>query len=190
MNNSNCTNRCWKTVYFPVLAGLILLTACAGNPPFDQLSISNDYTQISMPDGRTWSIAFEKNEDTVFSGIVRHDSRWLNPGMPFMTHDILVTTQDFSSPDIVQTVVIDHHYIYRSKLQHPQGGIYLLHILPASQEIFDALQKIRKWNEVKITGREIYRINRYDADGNEDGYFMDMGCHTILVTDVEIVGGK
>ena len=173
-----------------VFLGIVFLSSCAGAPPFDQLSISTDYSQIGMPDGRTWSIAFEKNEESTFTGIVRHDSRWMNPGMPFMTHDILVTTQDFSSPQLVTTFVIDHHYIYRSKEQHPKGGIYLLHIFPATQDVFDSLQKIKKWDEVSITGREILRIDRFAADGSKDGYFVDMGCHTILVTGVEILNSK
>jgi hypothetical protein len=39
---------------------------------------------------------------------------------------------------------------------------------------------------VQIRGVEIYKIDAYDPMGNSLGYWIDQGCNTILVTEVEI----
>ncbi len=60
------------------------------------------------------------------------------------------------------------------------------HILPASDEVFNELTKIGKWDEVRVVGREILRIDAYQPDGTFMGYMTDAGCNTILVTSAHV----
>ncbi len=139
-----------------------------------------------MPDGRTWEVIYELPIKSTFSGTVRHKSLWYDASMPFMSHDILVTSGDFASPELVDVSVMGHEFFYHWDDVPPKGSIHLLHIFPATGEIFDQLKQIDKWNEVSISGWEILKINQYDADGQFHGFWMDAGCNTILVTSVTI----
>lgn len=171
-------------------ASAILLTACgidmAGAPPFDDLTFSAGYSHISAPDGRTWEVAFEYPVDSTFTGVIRHINHWYDASVPFMSHDMLVTTGDFASQDFVDVSVFDHKFFYHYKDQRPKGTIHLLHIFPASKEIFDQLKQVKKWNSASLRGREILKIDLYDTDGKNIGFFTDMGCNTILATSVTI----
>lgn len=103
-----------------------------------------------------------------------------------MSHDILITTGEFTSQERVDVSVFAHKFFYRYDGDAPRGSLNLLHIFPASKEVFEQLLKVKEWNSVSIRGREIFKIDLYDSRGNYEGFFMDMGCNTILVTSVTI----
>ena len=158
-----------------------------GTPTAGNFTIENHYRHISAEDGRSWQVIFQWPWDSSFEGSVRHVSRWNDASMPFMSHDILVTSGDFADPEIVKTSVRNHHYFYTFSGHRPKGEIRLLHIFPASSEVLDDLLAIENGEQVRIDGREIFLINVYDAQGNRVAYFTDMGCNTILVTEVTIL---
>lgn len=167
----------------------VILTSVGVNvqgTPFEQsLTISSGYKHISDPEGKSWDVQFEYPVNSTFSGVVRHTSRWHDDTVPFMSHDILVTTGDFADADLVRTSVSNHHFRWRADEQ-PAGSINLLHIFPATEEIYDQLNQIEEWDQVSITGREILKINRFDANGEKLGYWTDTGCNSILVTSVKV----
>jgi hypothetical protein len=165
---------------------VIFLTACNNSPQFDTLTYNEDYTLITSPDGRSWHIAYESDRISTYDGIVRHNSRWMDQSAPFMSNDVLVTTREFADPDITTTFVFDHKFFYKTN-RDITGRINLIHALPANQEVFDMLQQIKKWDHVIIHGREVFIVDKYDENGKHLGYFKDMGCNTLLVTDVIIL---
>jgi hypothetical protein len=140
-----------------------------------------------MEDGRTWEVKFEFPVNSTFSGTVRFTSRWSDSSVPFMSHDILVTSEEFADPEIVDAWVMNHMFFYHYKGSFPKGKINLLHIFPATLEVFEQLKDVKKWDQVSITGREILRIDIYDTEGEHKGYFTDRGCNTNLVTSLEIL---
>lgn len=183
-----------------LVAGLLIFLAAFGifysvnsdffglaAPRWSEISFSTDYRTVFNPEGRQWTIAYEYDRDSIFNGVVRHVSHWREEDIPFATHDILVTTGEFSSQERVRVSVLLHTFTYRYfEGPHPSGRINLLHIVPATPEIYDQLLKVREWNQVSIRGREILRIDRYDPQGTFLGYWKDAGCNSILVTAVEI----
>ena len=178
-------NKMW-----PFILCVFLITACGvdllGRPPFEEMTFSPDYTNISMPDSRTWNVTYEYSTDTTFTGVVRHVSLWYDSGAPFMSHDVLVTTGDFASQEAVDTTVFAHKFFYHWDGAPPSGSINLLHIVPLNAEIFEQLTQISKWNHVTISGREILKIDLFDNDGSYLGFMTDMGCNTILVKSVTL----
>lgn len=174
-----------KWVLILVLA--LLLAGCSGEPPFDELTFGPGYKSVTNTSGEKWDVTFEFAVNSTFSGTVRHKSLWYDPAWPFMSHDLLVTTGDFAKSDLVYTLVAGHKFFYRYSGTKPNGTIHLLHIFPASKEIFDQLQQILKWDTVTITGQEIFKIDKYDEKGKYLGYFEDTGCNSILVTSVSII---
>jgi hypothetical protein len=154
---------------------------------FDTLTLSDSYDQIAADD-LYWTITFESKGTSEFSGIVRHVSPFRMGQLRILTHDILVTSGDYANPDVVSTSVFSHHFTWRSSnTAHPSGRINLLHTVPANEEIYRQLLKIRAWDEVVITGREILSIRAYDQDGNHLIDWRDTGCNTLLVKSVNIV---
>lgn len=157
-------------------------------PPFADLTFSEDFTSVrDNKDGQSWKISYEAIPFSVFHGVVRHVSNWRDEPLPFATHDILITTGDFSSTSQVTTRVNNHTFYYQwTDASKPQGTINLLHIVPRSEDIYRQLLMVRDWNLVTISGREIYRIEVFDASGKFTSYWQDRGCNTILVTAVKI----
>jgi hypothetical protein len=157
-------------------------------PPFAELNFSPDFTSVrDTKDSRSWKITYESTPFSTFHGVVRHVSNWRDEPIPFATHDILVTTGEFSSPSRVPTRVYNHAFYYQYDLgPKPQGNINLLHIVPQTEQIYRQLLGVREWNLVTISGREIYRIDLFDSAGNSTYYWQDEGCNSILVTSVKI----
>lgn len=157
-------------------------------PPLEEMVFSKGYQHVSAPDQREWSITYEFDHDTTFTGIVRHVSHWREQEIPFATHDILVTTDEFASQARVHVSVLFHTFTYRYfEDPAPSGTVNLLHIIPATPAIYRQLLEVREWNSVSIHGREILRIERFDPQGKPLGYWQDAGCNSILVDSVTIL---
>lgn len=156
--------------------------------PLSELSFSEGYQLVRDRDQWTWHIQYEFDQPTTFNGVVRHVSHWREQAIPFATHDVLVTTGEFASQERVHVNVMFHTFTYRyHEDPHPAGTIHLLHIVPASEGIYRQLLELREWNHVVISGREILRIERFDAQGNYLGAWQDAGCNSILVNSVQII---
>jgi len=157
-------------------------------PAFQNLDVSSDFGSVTdTADHRSWKITYEYFTDSTFSGTVRFVSHWREDNIPFATHDVLVTTDDFANPDLVDTSVESHHfhYSYPGDLS-PKGHINLLHIVPLNEGIYQQLLGLRDWDTVSISGREILKIDMFNPDGLSLGYWQDSGCNTILVKSVKI----
>lgn len=157
-------------------------------PAFQNLQVSGDFGEVqSTADGRAWKITYEYFNDSTFTGVVRHASHWREDGIPFATHDVLVTTEDFANPDRVDISVYNHRFEYRyAENPAPKGRINLLHIVPLNEDIYRQLLGLREWDNVTITGREILKIDMFNPDGGYIGYWQDEGCNTILVKSVKL----
>ncbi|HLB45921.1 MAG TPA: hypothetical protein VJL59_02740 [Anaerolineales bacterium] len=188
----------------PLALGIIALVALAiggyfyyttnsdfgglARPAFQNLEVSKDFGAVtSTTDNRLWKITYEYFADSPFSGVVRHVAHWREDGIPFATHDVLVTTEDFANPDRVDTSVHNHRFEYRyAQDPAPKGRINLLHIVPLNEDIYKQLLGLREWDNVTITGREILKIDMFNPDGEYIGYWQDEGCNTILVKSVKL----
>jgi hypothetical protein len=155
------------------------------SPDFAALTVVNQHGKILDDQGASWEVTYEKTSDTIFQGSVRHVSVNHVNKFPFITHDILVTTGDFADPDLVSTTVANHRFYWQSLNQnYPQGTINLLHIVPENEVIYQQLLKIRSGDSITISGREILRIDAFDAQKKNLGWWKDDGCNTTLVKEV------
>jgi len=155
------------------------------SPNFSSLTVLDQYKTIQDDQGARWEFTYEKPRDTIFQGRVRHVSVNHVDKFPFLTHDILVTTGDFADSDLVYTNVTNHHFYWQSlNANNPQGTINLLHVVPENEEIYQQLLKVRNGDTVSIAGREILRIDAYDSQENNLGWWQDAGCNTTLVKEI------
>lgn len=154
---------------------------------YNDLVISNSYQLIST-DEMYWEVQFEGSGESKYIGTVRHAAPIRIKEFPILSHDILVTTADFANPDIVETNVVDHKFFWKSpNVSSPNGTINLIHAIPANQEIYEVMLEIQKWDTVKMTGREIYNLKAYQADGTLLGSWQDMGCNTMLIESISLL---
>lgn len=139
-------------------------------------------------DDHIWRITFEFQNNTTFSGTVRHISPFRESTVPMITYDILVTSGQFANPDLVNTRVTNHKFFWKAVDYHmPEGTINLLHTVPKNDEIYKQLMSIKNGDMVIISGREILKIDIFSDHGNKsEGYWQDAGCNTTLITSVQI----
>jgi hypothetical protein len=183
------------TLFFLILIGIFIYfrvnTSFFGlaGADFDSLVISNAYEKIESND-MYWEVQFEGTGESKYIGTVRHAAPIRIKEFAILTHDILVTTGDFANPEIVDTNVVDHKFIWKSRnVSAPSGSINLIHAIPANKDIYQTMLEIQKWDTVKITGREIYSVKAYQPDGTFLGTWQDMGCNTLLVESVSVLKG-
>ena len=178
-------------VVVAIVAGLIVTLPKSSlfglrGPDFDSLQISDSFDSLESDDF-VWQITFERPDDSVFEGTVRHNSAIRLNRFRILTHDVLVTTGDYADPQLVNTSVSDHHFRWSSEqYPTPDGTINLLHTVPADQAIYEQLSAIESGDRVTISGQEILRIEAYDLDGDYLGEWHDEGCNTILVRSVQV----
>ncbi|MCJ7717743.1 MAG: hypothetical protein MUO54_14660 [Anaerolineales bacterium] len=154
---------------------------------FDNLVISNSYEKIEAED-LYWEVQFEGQGHSKYIGTVRHVSPIRINEFKILTHDILVTTADFSDPDLVDTTVVNHKFIWKSSnSDQPTGSINLIHAVPANKAIYQQLLEIKNWDIVNISGREIYTVKSYDVEETFLGTWVDTGCNTLLIDSVTVL---
>jgi hypothetical protein len=179
-----------------ILAALIslIIGACSIFTPlmleqhqWGSLTLHPGYQYVSQEHSdSTWELSYELNKIHTFEGQVRHTSRINESKFPMLTHDILITSGEFSDSDIVRTSVMNHRFIWSSNTaQQPQGTINLLHTMPIDEATLNGLYEIKHGDSVTVKGYEIYTI-KYNKDGLYKGMWKDSGCNTLLVTEVII----
>lgn len=155
-------------------------------PDFTAYTPNRNYTRYNAADGRWWELGYETTKTRAFSGEVRYAGPIRVSRFPLLTHDLLITSGDFTDPLKVTTSVVDHKFFWASNGEtYPQGNINLLHIVPKTEEIYRQLLEIREGDTVRITGVEIQRITAFSASGENLGWWQDAGCNTITVISVE-----
>jgi len=105
-----------------------------------------------------------KYRDTVFTaqwgeelkhtGDIRYFGRAYYEGVPVFTHDAVVTTGEFSDPDIVEVTPIKDGSMYWQANKQPEGTLVVLHFIPENFTAFEDLQLIREGERIEFTGRE------------------------------------
>lgn len=156
-------------------------------PNISSLAFSPNREIIEAND-LSWQIQYEKKSPTSFTGRVRHVSPIRIDQFRILTHDLLITTGEFADPDVVTTNVINQTFIWNAPdTRNPEGTINLLHIIPENQEVLSQLYEIKKWQQVQITGQEIFEVKAYDQEGKFLNTWQDLGCNSILVQSVEIL---
>ncbi len=154
---------------------------------FDSLVISNSYEKIASDDFY-WDVQFEGQGRSKYIGTVRHVSPIRINEFKILTHDILVTTADFSNPELVDTSVVNHKFIWKStNSEQPAGSINLIHAVPANKAIYQQLLTIDNWDVVNISGREIYTIKTFQIDDTFLGTWIDTGCNTLLIDSLTVL---
>lgn len=124
------------------------------------------------------------DEPATYSGDIRYIGRAYTKYAPFITHDAVITTGEFSDPKIVEIAPIKNGNTYWRANKRPQGTLVVLHFVPGNVEIHDALADLTAGNTVTIKGK----LEDDDTITRPDGGFLKLmhdNHKIILVTAVE-----
>lgn len=104
----------------------------------------------------------------VYSGDVRHISEANFDQLPMVTHDVLLTTGQFSDPEIVKVdPVRDGHTRWRARGK-PDGTLMMLHLIPENEAVFQKLKRIDRWDGLEFSGRE---EDDHSIEGSDGSHF-------------------
>ena len=158
-----------------------------GRPDFKNLHFNSTFSQVQLPDGLNWAISYEGPKESNYTGLVRFVSPIRESTVPFLTHDILMTTGDYANAQLVDTSVFDHHFYWSApKIKTPAGTINLIHAVPINESIYRQLLGVHSGQNAVIHGLEILRIEGYSKTGEYLGKWEDTGCNSLLVTFVQL----
>jgi hypothetical protein len=93
-------------------------------------------------------------EPKTFTGTVQWTGTASAHGIPFLTHEVLITTGDYSDPAVVKLEpVVDHETTWRYPAGRTlDGTIYVVHCIPATPAIYDTLETLRVGDTIDIEG--------------------------------------
>ncbi len=158
--------------------------------PVAQMQYSRTLDYIEDTDGTHWRITWERDTKTIFNGVVRQVVPNHNDLMKPLTHDVMIAWGDYADDDIVQASIINHFMIWKATTNQLSGEIHLIHAIPANDDIYRLLMKVNSGDEVIITGREVLRLDQYTPEGTRTNNFVDDGCNTMVVTNVEFIHNR
>jgi hypothetical protein len=134
-----------------------------------------------------WRITYQSPTESEFHGVARIVSSWWDRSMPFMSHDVLVVTQDFADPARTRAHVRHHMFSYQPIGAEPaRGSINLLHVVPATDTVYATFQRLRVGDRIVVRGREILTLERLDGNGAVIGTYKDAGCNSLVATAIEV----
>lgn len=113
----------------------------------------------------------EWGPEIVHEGDARFIERAKYKSAPFFTHHVVVTTGEFSDPDLVNLRHNGGGNFFWSAPKQPEGTIIVLHLVPLDRDVLDQLQSIDNGDAVKLVGREEVD-SRVDGD---DGSWLKLG---------------
>jgi hypothetical protein len=144
--------KAWHLVVIILVGGIFLMTRPpSGEKIAREMSVDVEEGTISYA-GVTYTAKWGRSESR--QGDVRHVIRAYDKIVPVVIFHIVLTTGEFSDPDVV---ALDHNgggnYIWRSK-KKPEGTLIVLHLVPESDIVFRALRGLDDGDTVEIVGRD------------------------------------
>ncbi len=127
-------------------------------------------------------------EEKTYSGDVHELAEDYNSAVPFNTHDLILTTEDYSNPERVKINPLRHgHTTWLYKVPAAQGDLKVLHLVPKDLAICKKIQMLEHGQVASIIGQEETdnRVESSDARSYSFGS-KSYGHILFLVTDVQI----
>lgn len=110
--------------------------------------------------GARWEA--EWGPEVVHQGTARLFERAKYKSAPFFTHHTVLTTGDFSNPELVEIVHQGGGNFFWSSRSKPAGSLVALHMVPLNADVLQQLRQIDDGDRVELVGR-------HESDSRIDG---------------------
>ena len=123
-------------------------------------------------------------DQSIYSGDIRFVHRADLPGLPIVTHEVIITTGEYSDPEFVSITPIKNGTMRWSAPSRPEtGSLDVLHFIPINKSVLQSLDEIEEGDVITVYGyTEEDRIIR-GSDGSMGGLRHD-GHEFILVEKI------
>jgi hypothetical protein len=113
------------------------------------------------------SISYEASwSDLIeYKGDARVVHRAYHKNCPFITHEIILTTGEFSDVDIVDIAPIRNGSTRWTAKKKPTGTFLVFHCIPQNLQILDIIENLEEGVSVTVKGRT-EKYNQITADNN------------------------
>ncbi len=178
---------------------LVLLLAVAGlmawwwwpAPPAREMALGMDVDPAAgriRLDGTTYRLNLSAESER-HAGLARVWVRADHDPMPIITHEVVLTTGEYSDPDKVEIGPLRDGSTWWRARRRPQGTLIVLHLIPADVQVAAILDRVREGQTWTFTGYGVVdqRIER------DDGYRVSLGHDNhrfLLVTEAAPGTGK
>jgi hypothetical protein len=150
-------NRAPRSLLFACMAAAVALAPLAGchrnnRAQAARMSFGASIADIEL-DGTHYS-GHWSDDTKAFAGTIQWTGQAAKSAVPLITHEVLVTTGEYSDPKVVQIEpVVDHHTTWKYVARRQaEGTIHIVHCVPSSPEIYDALGALTVGQNVSIEG--------------------------------------
>jgi len=162
--------------FFVILAFFVLQKPPGPEKILKQTQFSEDATRITYQE-LDYELAWEE-EPAVFSGDVQQIKFEHTEYAPFVTHHLVLTTEDYSDPDKVTIQPLKKGKTsWRAKTQ-PKGKFLVLHLIPPDADTLSRIQAVAAGQEVTWTGKRLKGGMIKNANG---GYYRVNNTNHILL---------
>jgi hypothetical protein len=140
---------------WPALVVGLLLIGChrSNRAQVARMSFGSTIADIEL-DGTHYAGHWSDDAKT-FSGTIQWTGQAAKSAVPLITHEVLVTTGEYSDPKVVQIEpVVDHHTTWKFVAGRTalDGTIHIVHCVPSTPEVYDALGGLTVGQNVSIQG--------------------------------------
>ena len=130
---------------------------------FDAMAIDADAGQIEL-DGVTYTAQF--GEPVSHAGNVRVIYTVAHEIAPVITHEIVLTTGDYSDPEIVDVISHGPGRVRMESRTQPEGTFTMVHVIPGNAAVVAALDGLEEGSAAVIEGRPIVGRMTSSAGGS------------------------
>jgi len=153
--------------YLLVACALLVTYLVFKNPSVDtivaDLSIASEQGRIEL-NGVTYEAQWG-NEITL-SGDLRYFGRAYSEYAAYITHDAVLTTGEFSNPEIVTIKPMRKGNTSWRAPRQPSGTFLALHFIPLNATVLDKLKQLKEGDRVEFVGREETDSSVTGSDGS------------------------
>jgi hypothetical protein len=117
-----------------------------------RLSFGSTIGEMNL-DGKRYTGTWSDDART-FAGTIQWTGQAAQSAVPLITHEVVVTTGEYSDPKVVQIQPLeDHHTTWKYVANRMAvGTIHIVHCIPSTPEIYDALGALKVGQAVAIEG--------------------------------------
>ena len=123
-----------------------------------------------------WAVDSEKIE-----GHLRRKDRHYDENVPIVTYDLIITTEEYSDPDVVKIRHKGGGNYYWSSSKQPKGTLVVYHTVPSTPEAQNKLDEIEQDATVTLIGK----ISQNSEIKSDSGSFVKLmhGNHKFILIE-------
>lgn len=149
-------------------------------PSGSRIAADMDVGEVIIYQGKVYTSDWAMDSEEI-EGFLRRKDRHYDKNMPVITYDLILTTGEFSDPEIVKLRNKGGgNYYWRAKKQ-PEGTLVVYHSVPSSPEAQNGLDRMEQGKHIVLVGS----ISQNNEIRSNSGEFVKLmhGNHKFILLE-------